>query len=1301
MPKEKNTIRELVDHRFTPLNLAARGGSADVYRARDEHTGELVALKVLREGEGDWRDRFEREAQALEQLSHPAIVRFVASGRTDADLPYVVTQWVEGVTLRKKLRAGPMSVRDSLALVAWISAGLGQAHERGLIHRDVKPANIIVTGDDATAARLIDFGLIRKQAAPTRTLSGMMLGTAGYMSPEQIRNASTVDARSDVFSLGCVLFQCLTGVPPFESDDIIGMIGKVMFDDSPRVSDHVADIPRPVNALVARMMSKQAENRPADASEVATLAKAGCDSVSTTSSLGSSAGTGITGRERRILSVILAGERGEERAAESDEDGATVASALVPVGVLEEIVLPFGGVVELLGRGLALISLRGAGGAADHAVRAARCALELRHRMPLVPLVLVTGRADPGAPWAVGEMFDRGAKMVRGADTRQEGAVPGIRIDDVTAGLLGTRFEVAKEPSGPVVVREVREPSARRSLLGRPTPCVGREREMAFLGGLWAECLAEPRSRFVVLTGPPGVGKSRLRHEFIARTRSTAFHAQLWSAEADPHREGSPLSVLRSLIADAVGLRDGEPDAIRYRRICARVARHARGPDADRVAAFLAEAAAVHQPDDKLVELRAARANPALMGDQIERAWLAFLSAESRARPLLLVIDDLHWADAPSDRLLARAARDNADRPILILAFARPEILERLEPSASDDTILFDTITKLSAGASKKLVRTVMPSLDPALTDRVAKIADGNPFFLEELIRAVAGGKEPSDVASVVAIMQARLEELPATSRRVLRAASTFGEGIRRDGLLHVLGDAESPLALDAIVETLVSGEWLTVVDSDAPETTWTFRHAIVRDAAYAMLTAEDRRLGHRLAAEWLEARGEQDGWVLANHFVLADRVNRAAVWFARAAEQAMEANDHARAITCTKRGLELTGSGEVRGQLLVLRAEAFRWHGEHQGAADAAEQAVFELQPDHPRWPRALEESARAHARLGVPDVARQRAEELIAHARHAPLQGSLAVALCRTALGVIALGEVSVAQEMIDLARAASDSFEERDPVLDAQLEHARAVVTLHGELHFDQYATALSKTVAALGVVGDVRATSAQKVNLGYVLMSMGALEEGIASLEEAIELGEPMGLNHVVTAARHNLGYALALAGELARGLEAELRSVEDFAQHADRRLEGAAREYVARILYMMGRLPEAEAEVRRSLELTAPFPATHAASAATMAYILAARGRHQEAIDWIQAQDHHPTSQGIENDGTETLALALALHGVGRVDEARRALTSQCAFMAMRAATIADTDRRASFLSRSPMASDTAALAARLGVAFPR
>jgi serine/threonine protein kinase len=219
----------VVAERFVIEQHAGLGGMGDVFRAVDRQTGKRVALKLLRQRTEEHVARFQREARLLAALRHPAIVQYVAHGETDDGRHYLAMEWLEGEDLATRLRKGPLGVADSLAVAGRIAEALVAVHGQGVVHRDLKPANVFLPGGDPARAMLIDFGIARPEDTVHQlTSSAAILGTPAYMAPEQIQGACSVDVRSDVYSLGAILFECLTGRPPFVGPHVMAVLAKVL-----------------------------------------------------------------------------------------------------------------------------------------------------------------------------------------------------------------------------------------------------------------------------------------------------------------------------------------------------------------------------------------------------------------------------------------------------------------------------------------------------------------------------------------------------------------------------------------------------------------------------------------------------------------------------------------------------------------------------------------------------------------------------------------------------------------------------------------------------------------------------------------------------------------------------------------------------------------------------------------------------------------------------------------------------------------------------------------------------------------
>ena len=245
------------------------GGMGEVFEATDLTLHRSVAVKLMSPSlvqDEPARARFLREARALAQVNSPNVVAVYDAGE-DAERPYLVMEFVEGTTLERELvGSGRVEPARAVAVATDIASGLAAAHERGIVHRDVKPSNVFLTPSDA--AKIGDFGIARlERPDATLTLTGQTFGSPPYMAPEQATGGK-VDARADLYSLGCVLFQMLVGRRPFSGDDAVSLAYQHVHSTPPRVDSLVPTVPVELGALVAGLMAKDPDDRPASAEEV-------------------------------------------------------------------------------------------------------------------------------------------------------------------------------------------------------------------------------------------------------------------------------------------------------------------------------------------------------------------------------------------------------------------------------------------------------------------------------------------------------------------------------------------------------------------------------------------------------------------------------------------------------------------------------------------------------------------------------------------------------------------------------------------------------------------------------------------------------------------------------------------------------------------------------------------------------------------------------------------------------------------------------------------------------------------------
>jgi beta-lactam-binding protein with PASTA domain len=261
------TTPEVLGERYEIGGVLGRGGMAEVHRGRDLRLGREVAVKVLRNDlarDPSFQVRFRREAQAAASLNHPAIVAVYDTGEDRTPMgatPYIVMEYVEGETLRDVLRReGHLSPERAMSLSADICGALDFSHRNGIVHRDVKPGNVMITPQGAV--KVMDFGIARavSDSAATMTSTAAVIGTAQYLSPEQARGEG-VDARSDVYSLGCLLYELVTGAPPFTGDSPVAVAYQHVREDPRLPSSINPQVPAELDAILLKAMSKNPANR--------------------------------------------------------------------------------------------------------------------------------------------------------------------------------------------------------------------------------------------------------------------------------------------------------------------------------------------------------------------------------------------------------------------------------------------------------------------------------------------------------------------------------------------------------------------------------------------------------------------------------------------------------------------------------------------------------------------------------------------------------------------------------------------------------------------------------------------------------------------------------------------------------------------------------------------------------------------------------------------------------------------------------------------------------------------------------
>ncbi|MCB9592588.1 MAG: protein kinase [Sandaracinaceae bacterium] len=1282
------SVGATIGGRFLLRAIAGKGGMGTVYRADDLAHGGAVALKLLDGDEAIDVARFDREARVLDTLRHPNIVRYVDHGHTTDGHAYLAMEWLDGSPLDAWLASRSPSVEDALSVLRAAAAGLGAAHAAGIVHRDVKPANLFLVQGDPRDVKVIDFGIARGvSGGNTLTQSGTVVGTPFYMAPEQARARGGVTAACDVYALGAVLYQMLSGRPPFSSDNLMAVLAAILMEVPLDVRARATrEIPDAVADLTMELLSKDPADRPADGAALgARLVELGAPQPGRRT-----LAPALTEREQRVLCLVLAAGQADVLA-----HAATLRQGNDDVmGRVRAAVEAHGGKPEVLADGSLVARMDGPGTPTDQAVHAAHCAVALREIAPDLPLAVVAGRGHFQGPIPVGEVIERGSALlgraVAGALTIRQGelggplAAPGrlpVRIDDVMAGLLEGRFEVLSRAHGDELGEEIRSPTTARNLRGRRTPCVGRRRELATLTALYEECAEEPIARAALITGAAGLGKSRLLTELLEKIEQSDEPPTVWHARGDPVAPGSPFGLVAQLVRYACDVREGEPLAERRLKLLRGIGAVIAGPEGQRVALHLGELARIPLEDGPR---SIAPDDPKLRGDAMRDAFLTWLDAATRAGPLVLALDDLQWGDRPSLSFVDAALRELATAPLLVLGAGRPELTERFGELWSERDAQPLRLARLRPKAAEEIVSHGLGAADPELAARLVERADGNPFFLEELVRAIADGEgEEGLPTTVLGMVESRLAVLESPTRRVLRAASVFGRRFWRGGVIELLGGAARAGDVDAHLDVLTRRD---LVDRHEPsrfsgEQELGFRHALTREASHATLTDDDRRLGHRLAGAWLEAAGETDALVLAEHYARGGDDAHAATWWALAAEQALEGGELADAVARAERAL-VGVSDAARGATLVTLADAYRWRGDYGDAFARAVDAAGALEAGTRSWFRALGVLFAAAGRLRRHEEAEAWRRVVMDTTASPDAAGAHVVALCRAATLALAEGEAGRYEATMALAERLAKERAPDDALARAWISTLRASEALRAGDH-GAFVDGTEEAARSYEAGGDLRNACNQRVRLGNGYVGLGDAIRAIDVLLDALGAARRMGLRVVEGYALQNLGHALTCAGRAE-----EAREVEERALLVARALDDAVLEAGCLLYRSEARadvnVAGAIADAQRAVELLEAIPGFRAVAKATLSRALLAAGRVDDALAAaIEAATEASGASLEEGEALIYRAHVEALLAAGQEAQARRLAEGAVARLHERAGRITDGGWRDSFLHRVP------------------
>jgi serine/threonine protein kinase/tetratricopeptide (TPR) repeat protein len=1305
-----------LDGRFRLEGERIAGGMGTVYRAVDLSTGETVAVKISSSFGSQLGERFQQEANCLAGIAHPAIVRYIAHGKTAHGEHYLVMEWLDGETLEDRLARGPISMGTSVQMIRRVGEALSAAHQHGVIHRDIKPANIFLPGKDVSKIKLLDFGIARRLFDPASlrlTQAGSALGTPMYMSPEQAQGSLDVDARADVFALGCVFFECLTGSPPFMGESTTATLAKVAADDSIDVEAKCPGIPESLTGLLRRMLAKRASERPSSMAEVV-------DELSTVTGelrltgvypvvkrqrfAAADASLLVATGERRLVSIIVVSPRSSSPPPPAQPDPRTTTVDLGNIlardlsdaefddsrlDAVSRDIAPFGARIQRLANGSLVVTLAGdvQNTPLDLAVRAARCALKLKSARRGSSLGISLGHAIKENELRTSDLVDSAARLV------SDQHIGSIHVNSEIKRLLEARFEIVSEPDGRArLLFEKGLRDAPRTVLGKEIPCLGRDREVRNLEGFFEECVDEPAAQVVIVSGSAGCGKSRVAHEFLERVRDAGHAVELLIGRGDPMRANVSLGLVGQALRGAAGIGGTEPDEVQRKRLLAHASRFLPPKSAATTVAFLGEITNIRFPDDDLPQLRAARRDARLMADQTMGAWVDWLEAEAGHHSVLLFFEDLHWGDFASVNYVDQALRVLRGRPLMVLALARPEVDERFYGLWRERHVQRISLPPMTNRASQEMIRRILGDVAPEKMAWLVDHAQGNPFYLEELARAVALGEDIAAIPdTVLGMVQVRFDAVGEGSRLVLRAASIFGQSFTAAGVKALVDDMDGD-DVDRWLEILVDKEILFSRPTGNTRQ-HVFRHALLYQAAYAMLSPKDEVGGHCLAGLFLEEAGERDAIVLADHFEKGNQPERAVRWLRVAANQAMEVDDLNSALERVERGVRLGARGEDLAELRVVEAEARYWKGEYAEAECAAREA---RQCKDPKLSlRAISALIQALGPQAKYDEIGSINKELESRPQQPELLNAWLECRYNAAAYIASSGQYEARERILQLLEAERASLE---PMLVGRVESMKAHLARAEDRPVDQ-ADGFRRAWEFFESAGHRRAATEALANAGNALMEIGRLEEAEVQIRSLLAIAERMGLDHLLGPGFYMLSNILAYRGCLDEARSFGERAVEWTTKNNDQYFGSAAQLYLSVIEHLAGAYPTAERHARRALEMVENNPSYRPFALALIARSLGGQKQTTEALSYAREAYAQLERDGQVQDGEMIIRLTFAecLAATSDLATAKQVVAKARDRLEKQADNIHTREWRQSFLTQIPEHRRILELARELGI----
>jgi len=994
------------------------GGMATVYRAYQSSMDRHVAVKVIHQSivhDANLKDRFRREARLIARLEHPHLLP-VYDFDGDHVPPFIVMRYLEGGTLRQVMDQGldALPPAEMLYMLKQVAAALDYAHRQGVVHRDLKPSNIMI--DREGNAFVTDFGIARVAGSQQDlTGTGMLIGTTAYMSPEQAEARPDVDHAADIYSMGVMLYEMLTGEQPFQHESQLGVLMAHVHDKVPNASARNPALTPAVDEVIATAMAKDRADRfPTCEALVGALAAAlrvssadaptRLQSMTQTLSLDqlrafaarrqaetkdTPSGATPTEQQRQMTAVYLDVVELAELLYESGLEAETVRARMDGVWKrLGEIARERGGVVQSRTDETGVALWGRARISEDDPEQAIRASLRMREA------VAEETRAALGRKWEPTEEspLPFSAGITTGSVLLERASDTGTYTASGSTITLAGRLRDAAEPgeilvahdtftlvrgvftfhnADPIRIRGRKEAlevyqvasvkprafrSKARGIEGIETKMIGREIELRLLQEALTLTIEDGETQVVTVVGEAGVGKSRLLYEFS--TWSDLLEETFWLFEARATQPSmmQPYSLTRDLFSFRFQILDSDPLDVVHEKVLAGVAGFL-GAGSDEKAELIGQLVGFDFSSRPTV------AEALKDAEGFRRRALdalgEFFATAAAAHPIVMHLEDIHWADDRSLDLINHLVREQTKLPLFVICMARPSLYERRpqwgEGQRFHERIQLEPLSQLSSRRMVKELLKKVTEVPPELRDLIVERADGNPFYIEELTKVliddgvIVKGDEAWTVdatrlsnvripPTLTGVLQSRLDTLTPDLQQLLQRASVVGRIFWDAGAVHLSREAGlDEDGVQAMLEELRQREMILRREesSFAGTVEYVFRHAILRDVTYDTVVPRQRRALHKLVGDWLLDMGGERAHELtllvAEHYGHAGEPGLAAGQLLKAGRAALTVGAYDEAIATLERARDLVPGAEhaaVRARVILALSDALGRRG-------------------------------------------------------------------------------------------------------------------------------------------------------------------------------------------------------------------------------------------------------------------------------------------------------------------------------------------------------------------------------------